>query len=93
MAALKRLKPARVQDRQDRDGRQRSRPRILALQIRRLDIEAKEPPIYRVLDVICHNEVAKALGKEKYRVKVTRLQRLFKNIFDIRADRFGAGFC
>ena len=37
--------------------------------------EAKEPPIYRVLDVICHNEVAKALGKEKYRVKVTRLQR------------------
>ena len=64
---------------------------ILALQIRRLDIEAKEPPIYRVLDVICHNEVAKALGKEKYRVKVTRLQRLFKNIFDIRADRFENG--
>ena len=66
---------------------------ILVLQIRRLDIEAKEPPVYRVLDVICHNEVAKALGySKKHRVGgVTWLQRLFKNIFDIGADRLEKG--
>ena len=61
---------------------------LLGLQIRRLDIEAKEPPIYRVLDVICNDEVAKAFGHpEEHRSNVTWFQRLFKNIVDIRADR------
>ena len=61
---------------------------ILALQIRRLDIEAKEPPVYRVLDAICNDEVAKAFGhSEEHRSNVTWFQRLFKNIVDIRADR------
>ena len=35
---------------------------LLALQTRRLDIEAKEPPVYRVLDTICHDELVRALG-------------------------------
>ena len=61
---------------------------LLGLQIRRLDIEAKEPPVYRVLDVLCNDEVAKAFGHpEEHRSNVTWFQRLFKNIVDIRADR------
>ena len=61
---------------------------ILVLQIRRLDIEAKEPPVYRVLDAICNDEIAKAFGHlEEYRSNVTWFQRLFKNIVDFRADR------
>lgn len=32
---------------------------------KRLNIETEEPPIYRALDVLCHNEVCRALGKDK----------------------------
>ena len=61
---------------------------LLGLQIRRLDIEAKESPVYRVLDAICHDEVAKAFGyPQEHRSNVTWFQRLLKNVVDIRADR------
>jgi hypothetical protein len=33
-----------------------------AIVAQRLDIEACEPPILRVLDSICHNEMMRALG-------------------------------
>ena len=60
----------------------------MGLEIRRLDIEAKEPPIYRVLDATCNDEVAKAFGhSEEHRSNVTWFQQLFKNIVDIRAER------
>lgn len=60
---------------------------ILELQTRRLEIEAKEPPIYRVLDVICHDEVVKALGyPSEHRSNVRAIQRLFKNVIDLWPD-------
>jgi hypothetical protein len=49
------------------------------LQQERLSIEAEEPPIYRVLDVLCHNELCTATGKDgKY--KVPRLKRWTANL-------------
>ena len=51
----------------------------------RLDIEADEPPILRVLDLICHNELARAMGcDKKYFADVSWYQRLCSNFFDIR---------
>jgi hypothetical protein len=35
---------------------------IGALREKRLSIEADEPPVLRTLDVMCHNELAKAMG-------------------------------
>ena len=43
---------------------------------RRLLIEANEPPVIRVLAVVMHNELAKAMGVEKkHMVKVSAVQR------------------
>lgn len=56
----------------------------------RLAIEAEEPPIMRVLDCICHNELCQALGYEE-RAKITWIQRLFAQVFDIRPDLIKAG--
>lgn len=33
-----------------------------ALQDERLDIESEEPPVYRALDLLCHNELCAAYG-------------------------------
>lgn len=53
---------------------------------RRLEIEAEEPPILRVLDCICHNELIRAMGyEEKYQVKISWCQRLFSNFIDMQA--------
>ena len=38
---------------------------LVELQSRRLDIEAGEPPVYRVLDAICHDELVTALGVDR----------------------------
>ena len=58
------------------------------LKARRLQIEATEPPILRVLDAMCHNELLTALGgDEGQRARVTRLQRWLANWADFRADR------
>ena len=35
---------------------------VEAVRQKRLTIEAEEPPIYRALDVLCHNELCLALG-------------------------------
>ena len=57
---------------------------LVGLQTRRLEIEAKEPPIYRVLDAICHDELVLALGHpDEQRTNVTRIQRYFANIIDL----------
>ena len=53
----------------------------------RLDIEADEPPIRRILDTLCHNELWRAMGyPESEMVPVSFLQRLFANYFDFRFD-------
>lgn len=53
----------------------------------RLDIEAAEPPVKRVLDIICHNELLVAMGYEgetlqRERVPLTWFQRLTANFFN-----------
>lgn len=52
----------------------------------RLAIEAEEPPILRVLDCICYNELCQALGR-KQRAEIGDIQRLFAQIVDIRPDK------
>jgi hypothetical protein len=50
----------------------------------RLSIEGDEPPILRVLDVICHNELARAMGyDEEHQVHLSWLQRAFSNVIDL----------
>lgn len=64
-------------------------PNLLAvIKTERLDIESGEPPILRVLDCICHNELLRAMGYPKdseHYAKITWYQRLFAQLFDIRS--------
>ena len=61
---------------------------LLELQTRRLEIEAGEPPIYRVLDATCHDELVTALGHDRgQRTNVTPLQRLCRHFFDLAPHR------
>lgn len=64
-------------------------PEALAeLQSRRLDIEASEPPVYRVLDAICHDELVTAHGLDpSQRSNVTGWQRLWRHVLDVGAHR------
>ncbi len=49
----------------------------------RLTIEAEEPPVLRVLDVICHNDQMRAMGyKKEELVEVGMVQSLFAHFFD-----------
>ena len=41
----------------------------------RLDIESDEPPVLRTLDVICHNELAKSMGRDDSIYKVGFFKR------------------
>ncbi|WKN21516.1 hypothetical protein [Azotobacter vinelandii] len=51
----------------------------------RLNIEAEEPPILRVLDALCHNDQMRAMGyKREQLAKIGPLQTLFAQIFDWR---------
>ena len=53
----------------------------------RLAIEAEEPPVLRVLDTLCHNELTRAMGYgQEYQAKVGFFQRLFAQICDVRQD-------
>ena len=62
--------------------------RLAELTARRLQIEAGEPPILRVLDAMCHNELLTAIGSDdEQRAHITRLQRWLANWADFRADR------
>lgn len=52
---------------------------------KRLKIEADEPPILRVLDSICHNELMRAMGYEQSKMlKIGWFQRLLSQFFDFR---------
>ncbi len=52
---------------------------------RRLEIEADEPPILRVLDSICHNELMRAMGYDQSKMlKIGWLQRRLSQFFDFR---------
>ena len=58
----------------------------------RLDIEAEEPPVLRVLDAMCHNELARAMGygSEEF-AKITFWQRLLANFMDFREHTIKIG--
>lgn len=54
---------------------------------KRLDIEIAEPPVLRVLDTLCHNELLRAMGVDRnQQIKVGWWQRFFANWFDWRED-------
>ena len=59
---------------------------------RRLQIEATEPPVLRVMGAICYNELLCAMGyegkKDNVYVEITRLQRLCAPMFDLCGERF-----
>lgn len=50
-------------------------------QAKRLVIEAEEPPVKFALDVLCHNELARAMGREDEYREVTWLQRAFAQVY------------
>lgn len=62
--------------------------RLIELQTRRLDIEATEPPVYRVLDASCHDELLTALVREPdQHTNITRWQRLWRHVIDVKPHR------
>lgn len=54
---------------------------ILEAHSARLNVEAAEPPILRVLDALCHNELLRAMGinDPKERVRLSRFQQITAN--------------
>ena len=51
----------------------------------RLDIEQQEPPVLRVLDTLCHNELLRAMGYDRQHFKMVKwYQRWFAQFMDIR---------
>lgn len=69
-----------------------SRPSVSAEDVsqwtsNRLAIESDEPPVLRILDVLCHNELLRALGYDvKDMVRVRWWQRIAAQFFDVRED-------
>ena len=54
----------------------------------RLSIEADEPPVKRVLDSLCYNELVRAMGySQEHFIRVRWYQRLFAQLVDIQQDR------
>lgn len=71
-----------------RAGRSLTPEILVELQSRRLDLEAGEPPVYRVLNAICHDELATAMGIDpSQRSNVTGWQRLWRHFVDVGAHR------
>ena len=70
---------------------------VAAVTQERLDLEMSEPPVMRVLDILCHNELLRAMGydeerEEQERVSVTWWRRLTANLFtygDYRLEKGG----
>ena len=57
---------------------------IRGLKGKRLKIEAAEPPVLRVLDTLCYNEMKRAMGyKKDEMIKVSIFQRLCAPFFDL----------
>jgi hypothetical protein len=64
---------------------------INAFTVERLNIEAVEPPILRILDLICHNELCRAMGMGEERMaKINFFQRLFAQFFDLMDHKIQA---
>lgn len=51
---------------------------------RRLDIEADEPPVLRILNIMCHNELARAMGyNHDALIKIPSHKRILCHFFDL----------
>ena len=62
--------------------------KLIRLHTRRLDIEATEPPIYRLLNATCHDEVVTSLDyPEAEKTNISWWQRWVRNISNYGADR------
>ena len=60
----------------------------------RLDIEIEEPPPLRILDLICHNELCRAMGyDESHQVKIKWYQRILCQIVDLGEYSVAAPKC
>ena len=71
-----------------RAGEELPESRLRELEAARLDIEACEPPVLRVLDAMCHDELVTALGIEDgHRSNLGWWQRWFANVADVGAHR------
>ena len=56
----------------------------------RLEIEMEEPPVLRVLDTLCHNEMVRAMGYSKTELKSVKwYQRWFAQYVDLCAHNLG----
>lgn len=52
---------------------------------KRLEAERDEPPVLRVLDSVCHNELLRAMGYDRSQfVKIEWYQRLLAQFVDVR---------
>ena len=61
--------------------------KLIEWTVTRLQIESDEPPVLRVQDTLCHNELLRAMGYPKTEFKqVTWLQRICSPFFDLCAD-------
>ena len=74
------------------EGAELEESKLRGLQHKRLEIEANEPPIHRVLDAMCHNEQARAegYGKEE-RARISWLQGVMAQICDVGVDTLDKG--
>lgn len=64
---------------------------VREISAKRLQIEADEPPVKRIVDILCHNELMTATGRDQFSdpdhyYYVGRLQKLFSPICDLGAD-------
>lgn len=61
---------------------------LLRFTASRLSIEADEPPVKRVLDSLCYNELVRAMGyNQEQFIRVRWYQRLLAQLMDIQQDR------
>lgn len=65
-----------------------SEEKIAEFTDKRLTIEMDEPPVLRVLDAICYNELARSMGYPDGKMaKIGWLQRKMAPFFDWRSDK------
>ena len=70
-----------------RTGEHLSADELAELRTRRLDIEARELPVLKNLNVMCHDELVTAYDlPDEYRSNLTGLQRVLAPLMDWRAD-------
>ncbi len=59
--------------------------RLLKIKEARLSIEGEEPPVMRVLDMICHRELMRAMGYSRQELpKIGWFQSFVSQVFDFR---------